>query len=114
MEPLNLSRRQVLPATAAALATQVSSTAQSTKLSMPGLYRGRVVAVHHPASIVNNAFGAEPIKQMIERGMTALTGASDLRQAWKQFVEPGDVVGIKVNPVGAPHVISSAEVLREI
>ena len=30
------------------------------------------------------------------------------------FVQPGDIVGIKVNPVGQPHVISAAEVVREI
>ena len=29
-------------------------------------------------------------------------------------MQPGDVVGIKVNPVGMPHVISAPEVVREI
>ena len=114
MNPVNVSRRQILQTTAGALAWQAVSKAQATRLSMPGLYRGRVVAVHHPASIVDNTFGAAPIKLMIERGMKSLTGADDLPEAWKQFAEPGDVVGIKVNPVGSPHVISSPEVLREI
>ncbi len=81
---------------------------------MPGLYRGKVVAVHHPASIVEGRFGGEPIREMMAAGMKRLTGAPDSTAAWKQFVEPGDVVGIKVNPVGAPHVMSSPEVLREI
>jgi uncharacterized protein (DUF362 family) len=98
----------------AILAAQVASKAAPSKLSMPGLFRGRVVAVHHPASIVNGTFGGEPIKAMLTQGMTQLTGARDAREAWKMFVEPGDVVGIKVNPVGAPHVISCPEVLREI
>jgi uncharacterized protein (DUF362 family) len=51
---------------------------------------------------------------MFRQGMTGLTGASDSKAAWSAFFEPGDVVGIKVNPVGAPHVISSPEVLNEI
>ena len=97
-----------------ALSAQVSSQAASSRLAMPGLYRGRVVAVRHEGSITGGAFQADPIRNMMRRGMADLTGAPDWTSAWKQFVEPGDVVGIKVNPVGAPHVISSAEVLREI
>jgi uncharacterized protein (DUF362 family) len=103
-----------LTAKGLALGAQVSSQTPATKLSMPGLYRGRVVAVRQEGSIVNGAFQAEPIRRMMHRGMTNLTGAPDWNSAWKQFVEPGDVVGIKVNPVGSPHVISSAEVVREI
>jgi uncharacterized protein (DUF362 family) len=93
---------------------QVSSKAEQTKLSMPGLYRGKVIAVRHPGCIVSGAYQAEPVQQMIRRGMQELTGSKDITAAWKQFVEPGDVVGIKVNPVGAPHVISDATVVREI
>jgi len=97
-----------------ALAAQTSSKTPASKLAMPGPYRGRVVAVHHPASIVSGRFGAGPLREMMTRGMTELTGAGSAAEAWKLFVEPGDVVGIKVNPVGSPHVISSPEVLGEI
>ena len=34
--------------------------------------------------------------------MMELTGADGWVDAWRQFFEPGDVVGIKVNPVGQP------------
>ena len=50
---------------------------------------------------------------MMRRGMEELTGGGWV-EAWRQFVQPGDVVGIKVNPVGQPHVISAPEVMREI
>lgn len=96
------------------MAAQAAGIAATSKLSMPGLFRGRVVAVHHPGSITDGKFGGEPIRQMMTKGMMELTGAADARAAWKLFVEPGDVVGIKVNPVGSPHVISCPEVLREI
>ena len=43
-----------------------------------------------------------------------LTGAPDWVEAWRQFVQPGDVVGLKLNPVGAPHIISDACVVREV
>ena len=81
---------------------------------MPGLYRGRVIAVRNPAAIVSGQFQREPIRQMIRKGMAELTGTDGGPDAWRQFVGPGDVVGIKVNPVGQPHVISSPEVVREI
>ena len=37
---------------------------------------------------------------MMRKGMTDLTGAGGWADAWRLLVEPGDVVGIKVNPVG--------------
>jgi uncharacterized protein (DUF362 family) len=88
--------------------------AGTSPLGIPGLYRGRVVAVRHQGSIVSGVHQAEPIRAMMRRGMTALTGSEDWTEAWRVFFEPGDVVGIKVNPVGAPHVMSSAEVIHEI
>lgn len=72
------------------------------------------MAVEHPASVVNGQFGAEPIAAMMAKGMTELTSAPDQTAAWRLFAQRGDVVGIKVNPVGAPHVISSPAVLRGI
>ena len=96
------------------LAAQVSSKADSSKLAMPGLFRGRVVAVEHPGCIIAGRYQAEPVQQMMHKGMTELTGADASADAWRMFVQPGDIVGIKVNPVGQPHVISAAEVVREI
>ena len=81
---------------------------------MPGPFRGRVIGVEHPGSIVSGNYQSEPVRQMMERGMRDLTGAADFAEAWKRFFSPGDVVGIKVNPVGQPHVISDASVVREI
>src|SRR5260370_29632055 len=81
---------------------------------MPGLYRARVIAVKTPAAIVSGQFQREPIRQMIRRGMAELTATDGGPDAWRQFFGAGDVVGIKVNPVGKPHVMSSPEVVREI
>jgi uncharacterized protein (DUF362 family) len=97
-----------------ALGAQNVSRSERTRLSMPGLYRGRVVAVENPASISNGKYQAEPVREMMRRGMSELTGGT-WTEAWKQFFQPGDVVGIKVNPVGqASGVISAPEVMHEI
>jgi uncharacterized protein (DUF362 family) len=97
-----------------ALSAQVNSAGSRSRLSMPGPYRGRVVAVEHPRSILSDAYQAEPIRDMFLRGMTTLTGAPDSKAAWSALFQPGDVVGIKVNPVGQPRVISSPAALNEI
>jgi hypothetical protein len=98
-----------------ALGARSESKAESSKLSMPGLYPARVCAVENPAVIVSGQYQAEQVQKMMRRGMMELTGADGWVDAWRQFFEPGDVVGIKVNPVGqSSGVISDATVMHEI
>jgi uncharacterized protein (DUF362 family) len=87
---------------------------QTAQLGMPGPYPGRVVAVDHPGSIVAGEYQREPVRNMIERGLTELTHTESLVDALRQFFEPGDVVGIKVNGVGRPYVISDPTVLHTL
>ena len=93
---------------------QESGSASQGEFGIPGPYPGKVVAVHHPNSIVSGAYQASPVEEMIDHGMRGLTGADGGLDAWRRFFEPGDVVGIKLNPVGMPHVISAPEVLHPI
>ena len=120
---MRLDRREFLAAsvaaTAAACQTRLPESSQTrsgeaSRLGIPGPYPGRVVAVSHPGSILDNVFQAEPISAMVERGMLELTHAESPEEAWREFFQPGDVVGIKLNPVGQPAVISSAETVRAI
>lgn len=97
-----------------ALAARSVSKAEASSLGIPGLFRGRVVAVENPAAIVSGEYQAEQVRQMIRRGMMELTGADDWTAAWRRLFEAGDVVGIKLNPVGQPLVKSDATVVHEI
>jgi uncharacterized protein (DUF362 family) len=83
-------------------------------LGMPGLYPGRVVEVIDRNSIVGNRVAQPIIRQMLENGMRELTGERSVSAAWSKFVEPADIVGIKINPSGAPACCSSPEIVREI
>jgi uncharacterized protein (DUF362 family) len=56
---------------------------------------------------------AEVVREMMDRGMRALTGEATTLGAWRRFFEPGDVVGIKVNAGGVPHVVSSPAIVAE-
>ncbi len=69
--------------------------------AMPGPFPGRVVEVYHPESVrADNTIDADAVKAMMERGMRELTGMDDAVEAWRRLFQKGDVVGIKVNPVG--------------
>lgn len=113
---MSQNRRRFLKTSLATplLAAGASGAQGSRTLGIPGPYRGRVVSVHHPASIISNQYQREPVRQMMHRGMMELTGAETPAEAWRVFFEPGDVVGIKLNPVGQPYVISAPEVVHEI
>jgi hypothetical protein len=98
----------------AALGATGHSKAATSKPGMPGPFPGLVTAVEHPGSIVNGAYQAEPVRKMMEKGLTALTGAPGWTDAWRYFFEKGDVVAIKVSPVGGPTLSSDATVLHNI
>lgn len=94
--------------------TSTHSNHPASKFSAPGPFRGRVIAVEHSGSIINNAFQREPVRDMLRRGMTELTGAPTWQEAWQFFFQKGERVGIKLNPVSRPYVVSSPETIQEI
>ncbi|MCC6862493.1 MAG: DUF362 domain-containing protein [Bryobacterales bacterium] len=110
------SRRDLLQASllAASAARFSPARAAVSKLGIPGPYPGRVIAVQHPGSIVSGAYQAEPVRNMMHKGMMELTGAPGWPDAWRVFFEPSDVVGIKVCPVGGARMSSDATVLHQI
>ena len=74
----------------------------------PGPFPGRVVEVKDPRSLVDDKIDAKVVAEMFERGVRTLTG-KDMKESFALFFEPGDVVGIKVNPVGPPLINTHVE-----
>src|SRR5437867_1739244 len=94
----------------------VSRYAPAATPAMPGPYPGHVVSVAS-ASCVNTSTGAanaEIVREMMARGMRALTGAAATPDAWRRFFEPADRVGIKVNCGGYPYCVSAYEIVAEV
>lgn len=83
-------------------------------LGIPGPYPGRVIEVKNPRMIKDGVKDRAAVKEAVERGMKELTGADDAVSAWRRFFEPGDVVGVKMNPVGNPLANSSSELMLEV
>jgi Domain of unknown function (DUF362) len=94
----------------------VSRYSAAAAPGMPGPFPGRVVSVRSDRC-VDTATGAandEVVREMLARGMRALTGAPTTADAWRRFFEPRDIVGIKVNCGGYPHCVSAYEIVADI
>lgn len=111
-----LTRREVLAAPAALAFPHLYSPEpeQRSRLALPGPFRGRVVEVKHPGSVKDGKPQAGPVRSMVSAGIIRLTGAATEAAAWKRFFQPGDVVGIKVCPVGKPASVSQPETIAEV
>ena len=82
--------------------------------SMPGKYPGRVVRVATGKNPVGQKIDGARVRREVERGMAALTGEKRMGKAWRQFVGPKDIVGIKVNPIGGAILSTKPEVVDAI
>jgi uncharacterized protein (DUF362 family) len=82
---------------------------------MPGPWPGQVVSVRSPRCLdaTGRVADVEVVREMMDRGLRALTGEATTLGAWRRLFEPGDVVGIKVNAGGVPHVVSSPAIVAE-
>ncbi len=93
----------------------VSRYASAALPGMPGPWPGRVVSVRSPRCLdeAGVVVDTEVVREMMDRGMRALTGEATTLDAWRRFFEPSDVVGIKVNAGGVPHVVSNPAIVAE-
>lgn len=75
--------------------------------------RSRVVAVAAEDMLVELDYNPAAVHRAFERGLTELTGERTLAGAWSSLVSPDDVVGIKINCIGAPRISSSLASINE-
>src|SRR5258706_4443229 len=94
----------------------VTSYSAAAVPGMPGPYPGKVVAVRSEKSLdpAGAVVDADVVREMMARGICALTGEATVPGAWRRFFEPADVVGIKVNCGGHPWCVSSKEIVAEV
>lgn len=85
-----------------------------TQNSMPGKYPGKVVKMYDPESVVDDKPQEEAAYQMLAKGMLMLTGEAELKDAWRQFVSPNEIIGLKVNPVAGKPLSTSHAVTKSI
>ncbi len=87
--------------------------APRTKYSLPGLFPGKVVAVKDEQAMNEQGVNGKVVASMFEKGIRALTGKT-MAESFKLFFDKKDIVGIKVNPVGAGLIATRLEVVDAI
>src|SRR5262245_20275532 len=82
---------------------------------MPGPYPGKVFSVKSANCLSEDGLkiNGEVVREMMERGMRAMTGDAKAIDSWRRFFNPEDIVGTKVNAGGRPWVVSSREIVAE-
>lgn len=83
-----------------------------TSKSMPGKFPSTVVKVFHENCISNNIPDEDAAYKMITSGIIALTGNSDIKEAWREFVGPDEIIGLKLNPVAGKLLSTSHAVTK--
>jgi len=103
------------PAAAPAIETNIGQFQKvpRTARSLPGPFPGKVVKVTDVRSFVNEKFDAKVIDEMVAKGITTLTGRN-MRESFRLLIDPKDIVGIKVNPVGPPLINTRPEVAEAV
>lgn len=82
--------------------------------SFPGKYPAKVVKVYDEKSYSNKKINQDSAYQMLSQGLLGLTGAENIREAWLHFVQPGERIGLKVNPIGGNLLSTSHEVVQSV
>ncbi|MDR1162175.1 MAG: DUF362 domain-containing protein [Tannerellaceae bacterium] len=82
--------------------------------SMPGKYPGKVVKAGCDTCVIDGKPAEAAAYEMVKSCMLKLTGETDLKKAWLQFVTPEDVIGIKVNPIGGKLLSTSHAITQSI
>ena len=84
-----------------------------TKNSLPGLFPGKVVGVKDEQAMNEKGVNGKVVASMFEKGIMGLTG-KPMAKSFKLFFDKHDIVGIKVNPVGAGLIATRLEVVDAI
>jgi hypothetical protein len=110
IERMNVQEQQARPQTNIADALKHPRTPDS----MPGKFPGRVVVARDDKSWSGSAPDLAVLDRMLEHSLLTLTGASSITAAWRMFVTPDDIIGLKVNPVAGKLLSTSPEIVQVI
>ena len=75
--------------------------------------KSRVVSVAAEDMLVGLDYSPAAVHRAFAAGLKELTGEGTLENSWSSLVSPDDVVGIKINCIGAPRISSSIASINE-
>lgn len=101
-----ISRRTFLGASGALLLGRAAIGGQTENAT--------VVAVKTPRLLSGNSPDLKGIQAALSLGIRRLTRQEDASAAWRSLFTPADVVGIKLNHIGAEQMPGNAEIARAL
>jgi len=84
-----------------------------TKNSLPGLFPGKVIQIENEKAMPDGNTDSKIIHQMVMNGLKKLTEKND-SESFSLFFDEDDIIGIKVNPVGAGLISTRLEVVDAV
>ena len=75
--------------------------------------KSRVVSAAAEDMLVDLDYSPAAVHRAFAAGLKELTGEGTLENAWSSLVSPDDIVGIKINCIGAPRISSSLASINE-
>lgn len=75
--------------------------------------KSRIVSAAAEDMLNGKKYNPEAVHRAFSEGLKEMTGENTLENAWSSMFSPGDVVGIKINCIGAPKISSSLESINE-
>jgi hypothetical protein len=75
--------------------------------------KSRVISAAADDMLIDQKYHADAVHRAFSAGLKELTDENSLENAWSSLFSPQDVVGIKVNCIGAPRISSSLESIHE-
>jgi len=75
--------------------------------------KSKVVSVAAEDMLANEKYNPNAVHRVFDTGLKEMTGQNSLANAWSSIFSPDDIVGIKINCIGAPRISSSLESINE-
>ncbi len=85
-----------------------------TSSSLPGIYPGKVVLATNKKCAESGVPQYGEAYNTLAASMLALTGEKKLKKAWRKFVGPEDIIGLKLNPIGGKLLSTSHAVTQAV
>ncbi len=105
-----LSRRSFI----GGVASGVAVAAMHGQVSLAGPARARVVRVESDSLWDADRRDEGVLARMLDAGLTSLTGTESAVAAWKQLLPAGARVGVKINLLGRPYLVTAPEVTAAV
>lgn len=104
-----MNRREAMTKGASAVLGAGLTAKAGFSFNLNQIKQSRVIEVTHPDAVLEQRrVDKDVVRKMLQRGMKALTGNG---QPWSQFLNPDDRVGLKINTLGRPLLVTHHELI---